>query len=85
MILKKTYLLLFALLVAVSCEKDIDEPITKSLTIFFVNDQHGQIDKERQETDVIVACGGDMFSGNPIVDYHDEKGYPMIDIMKDFR
>ncbi len=91
MILKKTYLLLLALLLIVSCEKDNDEPAAKSLTIFFMNDQHGQIDnyskvkyiidKERQETNVIVTSGGDMFSGNPIVDYYGEKGYPMIDVM----
>jgi 2',3'-cyclic-nucleotide 2'-phosphodiesterase (5'-nucleotidase family) len=66
-------------------------PITKELTIFFVNDQHGQldnfakvkhiIDEERANTNVIVACSGDIFSGNPVVDNHPEKGYPMIDIM----
>ena len=82
----------------VSCSKDngknkdkSDETITKNLTIFFVNDQHGQldnfskikyiIDKEKQETNVIVACSGDMFSGNPVVDNYPEKGYPMIDVM----
>ncbi len=63
----------------------------KSLTIFFVNDQHGQINNfpkikhiveaEEQHSSVIVACSGDMFSGNPVVDFYQEKGYPMIDAM----
>ncbi len=64
---------------------------TKELTIFFVNDQHGQldnfakmkymIDKAEEKTNVIVACSGDIFSGNLVVDNYPEKGYPMIDIM----
>jgi len=91
MTLKKTYILLFALFLLISCKKDNNEPIAKNLTIFFVNDQQGQIDnfskvkhiidKERQEADVIVTCEGDIFSGNPVVDNYEEKGYPMIDIM----
>ena len=90
-------ILLAVIFSIVSCSKDgggkntPDETITKNLTIFFVNDQHGQldnfskikyiIDKEKQETSVIVACSGDMFSGNPVVDNYPEKGYPMIDVM----
>lgn len=63
----------------------------QKLTIFFVNDQHGHIDnfakikhivdEEKKEHAVILACSGDLFSGNPIVDNHPKKGYPMIDIM----
>lgn len=81
-----------------SCRTDSDntgdfpnEPITKNLTIFIVNDIHGQInnfskvkyiiDKERQKTNVILTSAGDIFSGNPIVDNYPEKGYPIIDIM----
>jgi 5'-nucleotidase/UDP-sugar diphosphatase len=80
----------------VSCSLDNEgskngQPITKNLTIFFVNDQHGQlenfskikqiVDEEKQETNVIVACSGDIFSGNPVVDNYEEKGYPIIDVM----
>ena len=90
-------LLLF--LLALNCSKDHggkttptdNNSATKELTIFFVNDQHGQlnnfpkikyiVDQERKTTNVIVACSGDMFSGNPAVDYYPEKGYPMIDVM----
>lgn len=78
-----------------SCTKDNNNTgnpeISKDLTIFIVNDVHAQIDnfskvkyiidKEREETNVIVTSGGDMFSGNPIVDNYPEKGYPMIDLM----
>lgn len=68
-----------------------EESITKDLTIFIVNDIHAQIDnfskikyiidKEREGTNVIVTSGGDIFSGNPIVDNYPEKGYPIIDLM----
>jgi 2',3'-cyclic-nucleotide 2'-phosphodiesterase (5'-nucleotidase family) len=56
-----------------------------------VNDVHGQLDNfakvkyivdlEREKTNVILACSGDVFSGNPVVDNYTEKGYPIIDIM----
>ena len=45
---------------------------SKNLTIFFINDQHGQldnfskikhiIDQEKLKTNVITACSGDIFS-----------------------
>jgi 2',3'-cyclic-nucleotide 2'-phosphodiesterase (5'-nucleotidase family) len=64
---------------------------TESLTIFFFNDPHGQIDhfdeiqhiveKESEETPTLLVCAGDIFSGNPIVDQHDQKGYPIVDLM----
>ena len=97
--MKKIFtLFLFVILSIISCttvHNNIidppDEQITKNLTIFIVNDIHGQIDnfskikyiidKERQKTNVIITCGGDIFSGNPIVDNYPEKGYPIIDIM----
>ncbi len=67
-------------------------PEESELTIFFVNDQHGQlynfarikhiVDAERSENpNVLLVCAGDVFSGNPIVDQYKEKGYPMIDVM----
>lgn len=96
MIMKNISIILVVFIFSfVSCSKENrnipDEKITKNLTIFFINDQHGQldnfskikhiIDEEKQETSVIVACSGDMFSGNPVVDNYPEKGYPMIDVM----
>ena len=89
-------LLLIVLLTAASCSNnDPGAPETpddsEKLTIFFVNDQHGQlenfskikhiIDLEKQETNVLVACSGDIFSGNPVVDNYPEKGFPIIDVM----
>lgn len=93
--MKKTVILLFVIVSAfISCTKDDGDSEgieTKQVTIFFVNDVHGQLDNfskikhivdlEKQKTNVIVACGGDMFSGNPVVDNYTEKGFPMIDIM----
>jgi 2',3'-cyclic-nucleotide 2'-phosphodiesterase (5'-nucleotidase family) len=78
-----------------SCsEKTSETPIPdegQNLTIFFVNDIHGQlnnfakikhiVDAEREVTNVLLASAGDIFSGNPIVDQFSEKGYPIIDIM----
>jgi len=64
-----------------------------SVTIFFINDQHGQlenfskikhiVDQEKLINPVLLTASGDMFSGNPVVDNHAQKGYPMIDLMND--
>ena len=73
-------------------EENIEEIVeSKKLTVFFINDQHGQldnfskikhiVDQEKLKTNVITACSGDIFSGNPVVDNYPEKGFPMIDIM----
>ena len=87
----------FLLLLCCSKENGVNDNNTnnsasaKNLTIFFVNDQHGQLDNfskikhivdlEKENTNVIVACSGDIFSGNPVVDNYSEKGFPMIDVM----
>lgn len=89
---KLIFVLIGILILAGACSRKKEIPAAaKELTIFFVNDQHGQIDNfskiahiiktEEQSTSVIVACSGDMFSGNPVVDNFLEKGYPMIDLM----
>lgn len=92
--MKKIVYIILAVTILYGCKNNGDNmvsPDTYQLTIFFVNDQHGQIenfskikhivDQEEQKTNVIVACSGDMFSGNPVVDNYPEKGYPMIDLM----
>lgn len=90
----------YALLIFGSCliacvdqTKNPKEPEVggEQLTIFFINDQHGQlenfakvktiVDGARDSLNVLLVCAGDLFSGNPIVDQHDQKGFPMIDIM----
>lgn len=65
---------------------------TEKVVIFAINDQHGRIDnfskikkiidaEKAQHNKVYFVSAGDIFSGNPIVDYAAEKGYPMIDLM----
>ncbi|MEP4534894.1 MAG: bifunctional UDP-sugar hydrolase/5'-nucleotidase [Cyclobacteriaceae bacterium] len=64
---------------------------SQRLSIFYINDQHGQLDNfakikhivdaARDTTNALLVCAGDMFSGNPIVDQYSQKGYPMIDVM----
>ncbi|WP_405605204.1 bifunctional metallophosphatase/5'-nucleotidase [Polaribacter sp. Asnod1-A03] len=88
------FLITIVFLIA-GCSKNEETPIIKSeekkLTIFFINDQHGQLDNfskikhivdlEKENTNVITVCSGDIFSGNPVVDNHPQKGFPMIDVM----
>jgi len=39
-------------------------------------------DKMKEKYDqVYLVSAGDIFSGNPVVDVYEEKGYPMIDLM----
>lgn len=94
--MRKPVLLAFAFILAFSsCRKDVpagDDQGQITLTIFSINDQHGQINNfskikhivdaaRMQEDNVLLVCAGDMFSGNAVVDFIDEKGLPMIDLM----
>ena len=90
-----SFLFISSLLIA--CSKDensVVKPIEqdlKELTIFHINDQHGNlenfskikyiVDQEKLETNVMLVCSGDIFSGNPVVDNYEQKGFPMIDVM----
>lgn len=94
-IMKRLPLLFFIGFLLVSgCNKDEQNNTpneAKELIIFCINDVHAQIDNfskvkhiiddARQNNEVIVVSAGDLFSGNPVVDNHSEKGYPLIDIM----
>ena len=99
MVKKFSILLPIALVIGLSlqgpgCSNDnqIKEKET-ALTIFTTNDMHAQIDhfakikyiidQEREKNPVLVVCGGDTFSGNPVVDNHEDKGYPIIDLMNE--
>lgn len=64
----------------------------KEVVIFSVNDVHGRIDNfgkvkhiideaRTKYQSVYFVSAGDLFSGNPIVDFHPEKGYPLIDLL----
>ncbi len=99
---KQNFLLtLMALLLAVSCADEETPKMNgqaleipegaEQLSIFFFNDQHGQIDnfskvkvivdEAKSNGNALLVCAGDAFSGNPIVDQYEEKGFPMIDLM----
>jgi len=96
-LIKSFLIIIVVSLLTISCSKDGNSTIptpqneVKELTIFHINDQHGRLDNfakikhiidlEKQQTNVMVVCGGDIFSGNPVVDNHEEKGFPMIDLM----
>ena len=95
--MKKLLLLLSVLSFLYACDDSKPTPETPTedadtLAIYFINDQHGQLDnfakikhivdtEKETNTNVLLVCAGDMFSGNPIVDQYEQKGYPMIDIM----
>ncbi|MBN1118405.1 MAG: bifunctional metallophosphatase/5'-nucleotidase [Bacteroidales bacterium] len=65
---------------------------TTRIAILYTNDVHGEIQNfarlaelksnlmEKYDTLFLVSAG-DIFSGNPFVDFYAEKGYPMIDLM----
>lgn len=84
-------LLISLLLACTSSNVQVVKSSTQTLTIFCVNDVHGEIDnfskikyivdEERKENNVLVVCGGDIFSGNPVVDNAAEQGAPLIDLM----
>ncbi|MFK8059950.1 MAG: metallophosphoesterase [Polaribacter sp.] len=64
----------------------------ETIVIFAINDPHSQIEnfskikplidaEKANNKKVYFVAAGDLFSGNPIVDYHENKGYPMIDML----
>lgn len=93
----KHYYLFFFIFSILSCSNDSGNELppidttAKELTIFHINDQHGRldnfskikyiVDEAKTQTNVLLVCAGDIFSGNPVVDNHEEKGFPMIDLM----
>jgi len=87
--LKYVIALAAALFIIVSCSNNSNKE--KNLTIYHVNDVHGQIknmakikqivDVQKKKNPTILVSAGDMFSGNPVVDNYKDPGYPMIDIM----
>jgi 2',3'-cyclic-nucleotide 2'-phosphodiesterase (5'-nucleotidase family) len=93
--LKRFLFILIIILGFNSCNNSNNiQPVVDSkqrLTIFFTNDMHGQldnfakikhiVDNEKETTNVMLVSGGDIFSGNPIVDQAENKGFPIIDVM----
>lgn len=67
-------------------------PKETTIVIYSTNDMHAQIDnfakvaaylesERSKHPNTLVLSGGDMFSGNPVVDQHTEKGRPIIELM----
>ncbi|HBH49961.1 MAG TPA: hypothetical protein DDX98_15050 [Bacteroidales bacterium] len=88
--MKKCSLSIFILflLVLTACQKENNFTVA----ILHTNDVHGKIDNFGKLTylkdsllnhydTVLLVSAGDIFSGNPYVDYHEQRGYPMIELM----
>jgi len=87
----KKYIFSFFLItsVAVFSQKD-----TAVVTILHINDLHAKINRFPQlkhvvdsirkvNNEVYIVAAGDLFSGNPIVDRYEQRGWPIIDMMND--
>ncbi len=72
------------------------QPRETEVVILSLNDLHAKIDnmdkvaayvneQRAQNSNVLLLSAGDLFSGNPVVDYYPDKGYPIIDIMNYMR
>jgi len=93
--MKLTRILLLALLpfILYSCSQDeADQAESTEIVILHTNDMHASLDRfpklaaykkalEQQYNHVLLVSAGDIFSGNPVVDFYKEKGYPMVDLM----
>ena len=86
--MKKTiwFFIFFAFIVCCTWAKET------SIVIYSTNDTHGSIknyakiakffqNERLKNPHIIVMSGGDIFLGNPIVDQHEQRGLPMIELM----
>ena len=90
---RKNFLFIFCFWAIIACQPkpEVGQQSGGDLTIITMNDIHGQlknfakiksiIDLEKENGPVLFLSAGDIFSGNPVVDSHPEKGYPIIDLM----
>ncbi len=94
--MKNLYFIIVTLLISFSAKTQDKESKNKSTTeeiiILHTNDIHAQIDNFARLAfvvdsikaiykNVFLLNAGDLFTGNPMVDMSDEKGYAVIDIM----
>ncbi|MGL5913438.1 MAG: bifunctional metallophosphatase/5'-nucleotidase [Bacteroidales bacterium] len=86
--MRKLSILLSAIVLLFACST----PSETELIILSMNDIHANIDnldkvaayvqKQRQQhPNLLLLSAGDLFSGNPVVDYYPERGAPIIDLM----
>ena len=65
-----------------------------TVVILHLNDIHAKIERfpelkykvdsiKKVHEDVFLFSAGDLFSGNPFVDRHSKKGWPLVDLMND--
>ena len=91
--LTKTLLLALLALGLFSCSpEEADQDGSTDIVILHTNDVHASLEYfprlaaykkqiEQQYDHVLLVSAGDIFSGNPVVDFYKEKGYPMVDLM----
>ena len=93
--MKLTRNLLLALLALTlfSCTpQETDQAEATEIVILHTNDMHASLEGfpslaaykkelEQQYEHVLLVSAGDIFSGNPVVDFYKDKGYPMVDLM----
>ena len=88
-IVVSTILSLVAVMSVVAQEGDSD---AKTITILAVNDLHGALDRfpvfagvvdsiRSEHPDLLLFAAGDIRTGNPVNDRHDEPGWPMVHLM----
>jgi 5'-nucleotidase / UDP-sugar diphosphatase len=91
-IMKRIIAYIIIFLFANLAQSTLANSADKTVIIINVNDIHSQIDNfsrlksladslEKENPNVLILGAGDYFSGNPIVDFYDPKGLPMIELM----
>lgn len=91
--LTRTLLLaLLALSLFYCSQEEADQAESTDIVILHTNDMHASLERfpklaaykkqiDQQYDHVLLVSAGDIFSGNPVVDFYKEKGYPMVDLM----
>ncbi|MGM0497815.1 MAG: bifunctional metallophosphatase/5'-nucleotidase [Bacteroidota bacterium] len=85
-------LVLLLAVVFSACSNQSKDQSNLKIAILHTNDMHAKIDNmaklaaykqevKDQYDHVFLVSAGDMFSGNPVVDVYEKKGYPMVDLM----
>jgi len=83
---------LFSLILCIWLSACSLTPKETTIVIYSTNDMHAQIDnyakvaahlesERAKHPNTLILSGGDMFSGNPVVDQHPIKGRPIIELM----
>ncbi len=87
----RRYILSFFIIISIASYSQKD---TTVITILHINDLHAKINRFPQlkhvvdsikevNSEVYLMAAGDLFSGNPIVDRYEKRGWPIIDMMND--